>query len=156
MEGVFFSEPVGRRVTFVDPRRVGTVDLDVDEVRVLKQSGTGRLSVIVRTHMDYFTYARIREQEWFQMTRDSIDPDIESFQFWSHAPVEMDLRLDRLPEGLADAPAGDLAEKIAAGLTFAKGGGLADASGYRYLTVLQDLEGKGVRRGFSAVWARES
>jgi hypothetical protein len=155
MEGVFFTEPVGRRVAFRDPGRTGTVDLDVDEVRVLKETGSGHASVVVRTRTDYFTYARIREQEWFRLTRDSIDPDIEGFQFWSHAPVEVDLRLDRLPETLVGATPGEVAEKVAAGLASdTPDPALCDASAYRYLTVLQDLEGNGVRKGFQAVWAR--
>jgi len=155
MEGVFFSEPVGRHVQFRDPGRVGTVDLLVDEVRVLKDRDSGWLSVVVRTRTDYFTYSRIREQEWFRLTRASIDPDIESFQFWSSSAVEIDLSLERVPEGIVGTPPGEMAEKIAAGL----GGeganpALSDASAYRYLTVLQDAEGTGVRKGFQAVWAK--
>lgn len=154
MEGVFFSEPVGRRVPFRDPGRTGVVDLDVDEVRVLKQTA-GQVTVILRARTDYFTYTRIRDQEWFRLTRDSIDPDIEGFQFWSHAPIEVELHLDRLPEALAGTTPGELADRVASGLSAdLPEPALCDASAYRYLTVLQDLEGNGVRKGFQAVWTR--
>lgn len=154
MEGRFFFEPVGRRVAFRDPERIGTMDLDVDEVRVLEEAA-GPVTVVLRTRTDYFTYTRIREQAWFRLTRDSIDPDIEAFQFWSHAPVEVELHLHRPPESLAGATPGEVAEKVAAGLAAdAPDPALCDASAYRYLTVLQDLDGNGVRKGFQAVWAR--
>lgn len=156
MEGSFFRRSVERPVIFRDQAGRAAFEAKLDNLKLL-ESATGERQVILEVFVSLPVFQLIEDRQAFGMTRESIDPEVQSWQFTSELPVQLELRAEGAArDELARFQGEELLDHAVLDLINNADSPLLDAVNYLYLGAYQErqTESSSYMVGFRSVYDR--
>lgn len=158
MPGSVGSRSVDQPVHFQDRAGGTVVDGKLESVRLfLPEAGDREIVLVV--WFDFWTFKRIDRAHHFGYTFDSIDREgLQSWEFTSALPVQMELRAEGPAQAALDGLSGEalLDRAVSALCGDDPSSPLLDVANYKYLAAYQSKESDGATylSGFTSIYRK--